>query len=224
MMSNLFLLVLLSMALALSSAYSATAPSRSAASPFGVSSSRTATRMSTITAPPETDTDKRVRRKGGDGASAGEDEQETFDQFDIRKQGPLEYLEDDPNEMRDMQDPFHILLLAETFLKPKISVNYVSGALQFVLEMPYEDAVDATVFCKENGISCLGTWTREQCLSLGKELQNRDLCIRVVPFVPGGQRGWQANKDADAGNSADGSNADSGSGDGEFIDADYYYE
>lgn len=167
-------------------------------------------RMSTTTAPPDTDTDtdKRTRRQGGE-----DEQQETFDEFDIRKQGPLEYLEDDLEESRDLNDPFHILLLAETYLKPKVSINYVSGSLQFVLEMPYEDAVDAAQFAKDNGMSCLGTWSREECLKKGKELQMRDLCVRVVPFVPGGKRGWQAGKDA-----ADG---DFGN---EFIDADYRIE
>jgi hypothetical protein len=46
-------------------------------------------------------------------------------------------------------------------------------------------------------MSCLGTWSREECLSLGKQLQIRDIVCRVVPFCPGGQRGWQAN-DADS--------------------------
>lgn len=204
----LFLVVLSTMALS-TTAYSTTATR----SPFGM----TAISGSTITAPPDTDIDRKV------GGTEEDDVQETFDEFEIRKQGPLEYLEDDPNEIRDMKDPFHILLLGETFLKPKISVNYVSGALQFVLEMPYEDAVDATVFCKENGISCVGTWTREECLALGKELQNRDLAIRVVPFVPGGQRGWQANKDANAGG-GEADNSDGGGPGGDFIDADYSYE
>lgn len=218
MMRNLLFVLLLSTTATLTSAYSAT-PSRTAAAatPFGVASR---TRMSTTIAPPETDTDKRIQRKSDGG---GEDDQkESFSDEEIRKKGPLEYLEDDPNEMRDPQDPFHILLLGETYLKPKVSVTYVSGALQFVLAMPYEDAADAAVFAKENGISCVGTWTREECLSLGKELQNRDLCVRVVPFVPGGQRGWQANKDADAGKDAS-NGGESESGGGDFIDADYYY-
>mmetsp|Transcript_18904 Transcript_18904/g.31263 ORF Transcript_18904/g.31263 Transcript_18904/m.31263 type:complete len:226 (-) Transcript_18904:58-735(-) len=217
-MRNLLFMFLLSTTATLmtTSAYSTAATPRTAA-PFGVTSS-SSSRMSTTVAPPETDTDKRIQKREG----SGDDEKESFSDEDIRKQGPLEYLEDDPNEMRDPQDPFHILLLGETYLKPKVSVPYVSGALQFVLEMPYEDAVDAAVFCQENGISCVGTWPREECLSLGKELQNRDLCVRVVPFVPGGQRGWQANKDADAGkdNSNDASRDSAG---GDFIDADYYY-
>lgn len=210
----LFLLVLSTMALSMTTAYSTAA----ARSPFGMSTVSPPMMGSTITAPPDTDIDKKV------GNDDDDQQQETFDEFEIRKQGPLEYLEDDPNEMRDMKDPFHILLLGETFLKPKLSVNYVSGALQFVLDMPYEDAVDATVFCKEQGISCVGTWSREECLTLGKELQNRDLAIRVVPFVPGGQRGWQANKDADAGSSNGGEASDGGGPGGDYIDADYSYE
>ena len=114
----------------------------------------------------------------------------------MRKNGPLEYLEDDPNQSRDMEDPFHILLLGETYKKPRITVSYVCGSLQFVLEMPYEDAMDCSLFAKEEGMSVLGMWNREQCLQLGKELQQRDLAVRVVPFVQGGNRSWQA-KDGD---------------------------
>jgi hypothetical protein len=49
-----------------------------------------------------------------------------------------------------------------------------------------------------NGMSCLGTWTHEESLALGKQLQVRDLAIRVVPFCEGGQRGWQAKDATDA--------------------------
>jgi len=170
--------------------------------------------MSTTVAPPKTDID--TDKKTGD--DAGE---ESYDDADIRKNGPLEYLEDDLEQSRDMKDPFHILLLAETFLNPKVTIPYVSSTLQFVLDMPYEDSVDATLFAKDQGLSCVGTWTREECLEKGKALQVRDLCVRVVPFVPGGQRGWQANKDAaDNGASAGGS----GNPGDDYIDADYYVE
>lgn len=179
--------------------------------------------MSTTVAPPATDTEKGTRRKEGD------DKKESYSDADIRKNGPLEYLEDDLDQSRDMEDPFHILLLAETYLNRKITINYVSGSLQFVLDMPYEDSVDAALFAKEQGMSCVGTWTREECLQLGKALQQRDLCVRIVPFVPGGQRAWQANKDgaASSNNNNDNTNNNrafgSGSG-GDYIDADYSYD
>ena len=174
-------------------------------------------RMSTTVAPPAIDTEKGTRRKN-------DDKKESYDDEYIRKNGPIEYLEDDLDQSRDLKDPFHILLLAETYLNPKVTVNYVSGSLQFVLDMPYEDSVDAAIFAKEQGMSCVGTWTREECLELGKALQQRDLCVRVVPFVPGGQRAWQANKDAsDQSNARNNRNGDFGGG-GDFIDADYEYE
>lgn len=108
--------------------------------------------------------------------------------------GDLEYLIDSA-ESREMEDPFHILLLGSTFEKPKITVHYVSGSLEYVLDMPPQEATELSKFAYQEGMSCLGTWPREECLSLGKQLQRRDIVCRVVPFVEGGQRGWQA-KDA----------------------------
>jgi len=71
----------------------------------------------------------------------------------------------------------------------------VSGCLTYVLGTPDEDALELTKMAAFNGMSCLGTWEREECLSLGRKLQVRDLVIRVVPFCEGGGRSWQA-KDA----------------------------
>jgi hypothetical protein len=110
----------------------------------------------------------------------------------------LEYLIDQ-DVSREMEDPFHILLLGSTFEKPKITLNYVSGALEYVLAMPTLEAKELSQFAKEEGMSCLGTWPREECLSYGKQLQRRDLVCRVVPYCEGGQRGWQAK---DAGSSS----------------------
>jgi hypothetical protein len=178
----------------------------------------------TTVAPPKTNTDTdRATRRGEKSRRKGDKEDKDYDESYIRRNGPLEYLEDDLEQSREDNDPFHILLLAETYLNLKITVNYVSGALQFVLDMPYEDSVDAAIFAKENGISCLGTWTREECLALGKDLQQRDLCVRVVPFVSGGQRPWQANKDASdngASNRSDGNNRELGGG-GDVIDVEF---
>ena len=39
--------------------------------------------------------------------------------------------------------------------------------------MPENDATDHASFAKEQGMSCLGTWKREECLELGKKLQVR---------------------------------------------------
>mmetsp|Transcript_22410 Transcript_22410/g.25501 ORF Transcript_22410/g.25501 Transcript_22410/m.25501 type:complete len:219 (+) Transcript_22410:200-856(+) len=153
------------------------------------------------------------------GTTTDEGEEEMPDQEEVRKNGPLEYLMDE--ELSRMEDdPYHILLLGETYEKPKITVNYVSGNLQLILEMPYEDAVDHSIFAKDQGMSCLGTWKRKECISLGKQLQARDVIVRVVPFTQGGQRGWQANKDA-----ADNSNEFSSSGggdDGSIQDAEFW--
>jgi hypothetical protein len=127
-----------------------------------------------------------------------ETEEEEWTEEDIKRKGPLEYLEDDAEISREMEDPFHILLMGSTFEKPKITVSYVSGSLEYVLAMPPLEATELSTFAKTEGMSCLGTWTREECLDLGKQLQVRDIVCRVVPFCDGGQRGWQA-KDANNG-------------------------
>lgn len=106
----------------------------------------------------------------------------------------LEYLIDQ-DVSRELEDPFHILLLGSTFEKPKITVTYVSGSLEYVLGMPFGEAKELSQFAFDEGMSCLGTWPREECLSLGRQLQVRDIVCRVVPYTQGGQRGWQA-KDA----------------------------
>jgi hypothetical protein len=139
------------------------------------------------------------RKQKQDGDSLG-DLEENFDNA-IRKQGPLEWLED-AMESREMDDPYHILLLGQTFEKPKITVSYVAGSLHYVLEMPMDEATELSQFSFENGMSCLGTWSREECLSLGRQLQVRDIVCRVVPYCEGGQRGWQA-KDAGSSNMQD---------------------
>lgn len=118
----------------------------------------------------------------------------------------LEYLQD-AAESREMEDPFHILLLGSTFDKPKISISYVSGSLEYVLAMPYNEAVEQSRFAKQEGFSCLGTWPRQECVALGRQLQMRDIVCRVVPFAEGGQRGWQAKDAAGSSSSSSGSNS-----------------
>jgi hypothetical protein len=127
---------------------------------------------------------------------------------DSNKGGDLEYLID-PTESREMNDPFHILLLGSTFDKPKITVPYCAGSLEYVLNMPNTEATELSAAAEESGLSCLGTWPREECLSLGKQLQVRDLVCRVVPYVQGGQRGWQAKDASDANYSNAGGSSDS---------------
>ncbi len=85
--------------------------------------------------------------------------------------------------------------------------------------MPEDEARDLTFMAKENGFSCLGTWEREECLRLGRQLQIRDCVVRVVPFCQGGSRGWQA-KDASAGGSSgsSGSSDSYGNGSGGYSD------
>mmetsp|Transcript_29476 Transcript_29476/g.49012 ORF Transcript_29476/g.49012 Transcript_29476/m.49012 type:complete len:210 (-) Transcript_29476:111-740(-) len=155
--------------------------------PYGYSSMSTV-----IDAPTKEDVDRKTRRKGGDDDFLG-DEEENFEDA-VRKQGPLEWLED-MDEARDMDDPFHILLLGQTFEKPKITVPYVASSLEYVLDMPVDEALELSQFSYEHGMSCLGVWPREECLRLGKQLQVRDIVCRVVPYVEGGHRAWQA-KDA----------------------------
>lgn len=67
-----------------------------------------------------------------------------------------------------------------------------------VLDMPVDEALELSLFSHDHGMSCLGVWPREECLRLGKQLQVRDIVCRVVPYVEGGQRAWQA-KDASSG-------------------------
>jgi hypothetical protein len=107
-----------------------------------------------------------------------------------------------------MEDPFHILLLGSTFDKPKVTVPYVAGSLEYVLGMPPAEAVELSTFASDVGISCLGTWPREECLGFGRQLQLRDIVCRVVPYAEGGQRGWQAR---DASSSSSSSSSDGGS-------------
>lgn len=154
--------------------------------------------MSTVEAPTREDIDRETRRRqgGNDGDSLG-DKEENFEDA-LRTKGPLEWLEDSM-ESREMDDPFHILLLGQTFEKPKITVPYVSSTLQYVLEMPSDEATELSEFSYEHGMSCLGTWSREECLSLGRQLQVRDVVCRIVPYCDGGHRGWQAKDAGDSG-------------------------
>lgn len=127
------------------------------------------------------------RRTGDDDLMDGNDEDQT-------EYPDMEYLIDS-EAFRDFDDPFHILLMGSTFEKPKITVSYVAGSLEYVLNMPTDEGMELSKFAKEEGMACLGCWSRKECLTLGRQLQMRDIVCRVVPYADGGQRGWQA-KDA----------------------------
>lgn len=107
--------------------------------------------------------------------------------------GPVEWLIDDRLVSREDDDPFHILLLDETYVKSsKITIAYVASACAFVLGMPYDEAAELAAHAEKEGFSCLGTWSHGECQILAQQLQNRDLICRVVPFCEGGDRAWQA--------------------------------
>lgn len=152
-----------------------------------------------IDAPTKEDLARKVGRRNGngDGGDLLGDAEENIEQA-IRSQGPLEWLEDNPDQSRDMEEPFHILILDTTYEKPKITVPYVASNLEYVLQMPIDDATEHSQFCFDHGMSCVGVWPREECLTLGRQLQLRDIVCRIVPFAEGGHRAWQAGEAADA--------------------------
>jgi hypothetical protein len=198
--TNTFAFLLIAFIAGTSLCYGFNQPSSSTTSSLTRTSSN-AYRMSTvIDAPTKEDLDRKVGRRTGRGGNGSDDDllgdsEENIEDA-IRKQGPLEYLEDNMDESRDMKDPFHILLLKSTFDKPKITVPYVASNLEYVLTMPIDDATEHSQFCYDNGLSCVGVWPREECLKLGRQLQLRDIVCRVVPFAEGGNRAWQSSKDA----------------------------
>lgn len=149
--------------------------------------------------------EKTGRKTGRDEGYTDEESGTTDDTADYPD---LEYLIDSA-EAREMEDPFHILLMQSTFEKPKITVSYVAGSLEYVLAMPYNEAVEQSRFAKQEGFSCLGTWPREECLKFGRQLQMRDIVCRVVPYVEGGKRGWQG-KDASDDSASSSSSFNSG--------------
>lgn len=112
--------------------------------------------------------------------------------------GPVEWLIDDPLVSREVEDPFHILLLDETFTKnERVTIEYVASSCSYVLGMPYDESAELAAHAEKEGFSCLGTWSHEECLRLGNQLQNRDIVCRVVPFCQGGDRAWQARNARD---------------------------
>jgi len=144
------------------------------------------TKMSTTTAPPR----EKTRRQTSTRRKRPVDDNDYIRKYN---DNPLEYYEDEW-ATRDPEDPFHILLLDKTFEKERITVKYVSNSVSYVCDIPEDDAFELTSMAALNGMSCLGTWKRETCLSLGRKLQNMDIVCRVVPFCEGGSRPWQAKK------------------------------
>mmetsp|Transcript_4263 Transcript_4263/g.4041 ORF Transcript_4263/g.4041 Transcript_4263/m.4041 type:complete len:191 (-) Transcript_4263:341-913(-) len=150
--------------------------------------------MSTTTAPPREKTRRKTTPKRG--------QREDDDRIRKYNDNPLEYMEDE-FATRNPEDPFHILLLDATFEQnERITIQYVSNSVSYVCDMPEGDAFELTSMAASNGMSCLGTWKRETCLSLGRKLQNMDIVCRVVPYTDGGSRSWQA-KGSDMGSGAD---------------------
>jgi len=151
---------------------------------------RSLVRSSTTTAPPRTDrrTGSRTTDKGKNDWISPSSPSKISDK--------LEYLSDDKSISRLDDDPFHIVLLGETFSdeRPRITVTYVASSMEYVLGMPFDTSLEHADFAKDNGISCLGTWSREECLNLGSQLLVRDIVCRVVPFCEGSgsSSGWQA--------------------------------
>ncbi|KAL7533155.1 hypothetical protein ACHAXR_005074 [Thalassiosira sp. AJA248-18] len=76
--------------------------------------------------------------------------------------------------------------MPSTFSKDnQMSLEYATESCTQILGIPSDKAHDLSLFAKHQGFSCLGTWTREECLSLGEELLSRDLDCRVIPFNGG---------------------------------------
>lgn len=96
----------------------------------------------------------------------------------------LEYLYDETEEERHSDDLYHILLMPSTF--HKTSIEHATEACTDILGIESEKAYSMSIFAKHQGFSTLGTWTHDECLSMGKELSSRDLDCRIIPFNRGG--------------------------------------
>lgn len=144
--------------------------------------------MSTVIEKPGTEVERKKK---------GEDVRIPADEGEVR--GPIEWLIDDRQVSREDEEPFHILLLDETFTKnDHITIEYVASSCSYVLRMPYDEAAELAAHAEAEGFSCLGTWSHAECMRLGRQLQNRDIVCRVVPFCEGGDRAWQARSADDS--------------------------
>lgn len=104
--------------------------------------------------------------------------------IDLSSELVLEYLYDEAEEERHSDDLYHILLMPSTF--HKTSIEHATEACTDILGIDHEKAYDMSIFAKHQGFSTLGTWTHDECLSMGKELSSRDLDCRIIPFNRGG--------------------------------------
>ena len=156
-----------------------------------VSLGATTTRMGAIPTVEERTTTARPKYNVGSASTRGS----------AVRQGPSDFeWAIDADASRNDGDNFHILLLNETFSKPRMSVAYAAGALTLVLAMPEPDAIEHAGFAQAQGFSCLGTWRKDECLELCEQLRGRDLSVRALPGVRGRQA-WQgepANTSPDA--------------------------
>lgn len=66
-----------------------------------------------------------------------------------------------------------------------MSIENTAESCTNVLGIPSGKARDLSLYAKHQGFSCLGTWTREECLTIGEQLQSHDLDCRVIPFSGG---------------------------------------
>jgi len=103
--------------------------------------------------------------------------------IDLSSELVLEYLYETQEE-RHSDDLYHILLMPSTF--HKTSIEHAAEACTDILGIDHEKAYDMSIFAKHQGFSTLGTWTHDECLSMGKELSSRDLDCRIIPFNRGG--------------------------------------
>ena len=72
-----------------------------------------------------------------------------------------------------------------SFQKDHMSIEYVAESCSEILGIRADKAYDLSLFAKHQGFSTLGTWTREECLSMGEQLLSRNLDCRVIPFNGG---------------------------------------
>ena len=82
------------------------------------------------------------------------------------RQGPSDFeWAIDADASRNDGDNFHILLLNETFAKPRMSVAYAAGALTLVLAMPEPDAIEHAGFAQAQGFFLFRDVAQGQCAS-----------------------------------------------------------
>ncbi|KAL3808533.1 hypothetical protein ACHAXA_002700 [Cyclostephanos tholiformis] len=110
---------------------------------------------------------------------------EADDQVNYSSVGGLEYLYE-VGEERHSDDLYHIILMPSTFRKEQMSIEHAAESCSEILGIGSDKAWDISLFAKHQGFGCLGTWTREECLSMGEELLSRNIDCRVIPFNGGG--------------------------------------